>query len=466
LVGEERLTERYVLESRIAIGGMGGVHVALDERLARRVAIKVLKDELVHDPRFVERFRREARSVAALSHPNVATVYDYGEENGRHFIVMELVEGRDLARVLREEGPLEPERAARIAAGVARALEHAHAAGVIHRDIKPANIMLSPGDRVKVTDFGIARAIGESSLTATGSVMGTAQYISPEQASSEEVSPQSDTYALGIVLFEMLTGTVPFTGDNSLAVAMKHVSERVPAPSERNPNMPEALDQVVAKATKRHPGDRYRSAGDMAGELDAVAVTLEVGGDTAELGPEDETDQTVWPIPGTRYDPEKLGKRVIGVLVGLALVALALLAWRVLSADGGNNGAGSSRRAGALAPGTTAQESSPPPSSPSVSPTSSGVTLEVYAGLKYKDVEKQLKDAGIVVARTDVDDETEKDTIVGQTPEAGTRVQADETVTLIVSTGNPLEDEGEDDDDDEGPGEGKGKAKGHDKEKD
>jgi len=206
----------------------------------------------------------------------------------------------------------------------------------------------------------------------------------------------------------------------------------------------------------------------MAGELDAVAVTLEAGGDTAELGPENETDQTVWPIPGTRYDPEKLGKRVIGVLVGLALVALALLAWRVLSADGGNNGGGSSRQAGALAPGTTAQESLPPPSSTSVSPTFSGVTLEVYAGLKYKDVEKQLKDAGIVVARTDVDDETEKDTIVGQTPEAGTRVQAGETVTLIVSTGDTPEDEDDDDedDDDEGPGKGKGKAKGHDKEKD
>jgi serine/threonine-protein kinase len=454
---------------------MGGVYVARDERLDRRVAIKVLKDELAQDPRFVERFRREARSVAALSHPNVATVYDYGEEEGRHFIVMELVEGRDLSRVLREEGPLDPERGARVGAGVARALEHAHAAGVIHRDIKPANIMLSPGDRVKVTDFGIARAIGETSLTATGSVMGTAQYISPEQASGEAVGPRSDTYSLGIVLFEMLTGTVPFTGDNALAVAMKHVNENVPAPSERNLNMPEALDQIVAKATKREPNDRFAAASDMADELESIAVSLEAGGDTAQFGPEDDEERTVWPIPGTRYDPERLGRRVITVLAVLAIVALALLVWRVLSGGTANDTTERGRQAGAVTGGPGTQEDSPtPPSSPSATPTPAAVTLQDYEGLNYKDVRKDLEDAGIIVTSEEEDNEAEKDTILGQEPGVGEAVNEGDTVTLTISTGKPPEDvdedddSDEDDDTDEGPGnsEGKGKAKGHDKEKD
>jgi eukaryotic-like serine/threonine-protein kinase len=457
LVDGERLTDRYVLEERIAAGGMGGVYSARDERLDRPIAIKILKEELAQDPRFVERFRREARSVAALSHPNVAAVYDYGEVDGRHFIVMELVEGRDLARMLREGGPLEPERAARIGAGAARALEHAHAAGMIHRDIKPANIMVSPGDRVKVTDFGIARAMGESTLTATGSVMGTAQYISPEQAEGDPITPSSDIYSLGIVLFEMLTGSVPFTGDNALAVAMKHVKDRVPPPSTRTAHIPATLDSIVTRATSREPGDRYMDSAAMATELEATSVSLEAAGDTDVLTPEEE-EQTVWPIPGTRYDPQVLGRRVIAVLLGLAAIALALLVWRILMAepagDAGRQTSGSGDRGAAGGQQTT--------ETPSPTPTpDAGITLGDYTGQNYEDVEAVLKEEGLSVGKQDVDDEAAEGTILDQDPDPGTVLQEGAEVTLIVSKGQLS-------DDDSGPPEdapGKGKAKGKDKDK-
>jgi serine/threonine-protein kinase len=466
LVDAERLSERYVLLERIAVGGMGSVYGARDERLDRSVAIKVLKDDLAHDPRFVERFRREARSAGALSHPNVAEVYDYGQEGDRHFIVMELVEGRDLSRVLREEGPLAPERAAAIGAAVARALEHAHAAGVVHRDVKPANVMVTPGDRVKVTDFGIARATGESTLTATGSVMGTAQYISPEQAAGEPVTARSDIYSLGIVLFEMLTGSVPFTGDSALAVAMKHVNERVPTPSSLNRNVPAALDTVTLTATEREPHERYSDAGALGAALEATAIELEAGGDTDVIATE-EHDQSVWPIPGSRYDPEKLGKRVIGALLTLAFIALALFIWRVVTAE---EPARDRQRQGQAAP--TADAASPPSTSPEQTETPpatpTGFTLADYVGANFKDVEKALEEAGLSVDKVDVDDEAPKDTILGQDPPPDTVLQEGDTVTLTVSSGKPPEAEPDDDDDDEseGPGRGpdNGKAKGKDKE--
>ena len=264
---ETRLLDRYHLEERIAAGGMGTVWAAQDERLGRRVAVKMLKDDLAGDPRFVERFRREARAVAALGHPNIANVFDYGEDHGKHFIVMELVEGRDLARLLREEGPMNAGRAAGIAAQACEALGHAHLAGVIHRDVKPGNVMVGDDDRVKVTDFGIARAQGDTSLTATGSVLGTSHYLSPEQAAGGSIGPPSDVYSMGCVLYEMLTGAVPFTGESPVGIAMRHVSEEVPPPSSLAADVPPAVDDVVAKATAKDPKDRFADGRDMAAAL-------------------------------------------------------------------------------------------------------------------------------------------------------------------------------------------------------
>lgn len=251
---------------------MGSVYEAEDERLGRQVAVKILRAELADDERFVERFRREAHAAASLSHPNVAAVFDHGEDAGTRFIVMELVDAPDLAQVLRQSKPLDPARAVRIAVQICDALQHAHDRGIVHRDVKSANVLVGAEDHVKVTDFGIARAAGDVSLTRTGITFGSAHYFSPEQAAAQPVTHRSDLYSAGIVLFEMLTGTLPFKGDSPIAVAMQHLREDVAAPSSVLASVPPALDHVVAVATAKQPEDRYESARAM---REALAVALE-----------------------------------------------------------------------------------------------------------------------------------------------------------------------------------------------
>src|SRR4051812_24874932 len=264
-----RIAERYSLRERIAVGGMGEVHLATDDRLGRLVAVKVLAAVYADSPDFVERFRREALTAAALSHPNIAQVYDYGVDGPSHFIVMEYAEGQDLANVIRERGRLTPADAVRVAEQVCAALAAAHRAGVVHRDIKPGNVIVRGDGTVKVTDFGIARARGQASLTDTGMVMGTAAYIAPEQARGEATTPSSDLYSVGILLFQMLTGSVPFEGDTPVAIAMRHLDEPVPLPSSRVADLPADLDEVVVRATAKSPADRYPDADAMAAALRA-----------------------------------------------------------------------------------------------------------------------------------------------------------------------------------------------------
>src|SRR2546422_4023612 len=247
---------RYRLGRRIASGGMGTVWEAMDDVLGRRVAVKALSDALASDERFVERFRREARAAAGLSHPNVAGVFDYGEDDGRPFIVMELIQGETLAERLARHGRLPPEEAVQIAIQAAGALEAAHRAGVIHRDVKPANIMLTPRREVKVMDFGIAAAAWDPRLTATGSTLGTATYVSPEQASGDRVTPASDVYSLGVVLYEMLAGRPPFTEGGPIAVASSHVRERPAALTEVAPWTPPAVAAVCDQALAKDPAAR------------------------------------------------------------------------------------------------------------------------------------------------------------------------------------------------------------------
>src|SRR3984957_14153656 len=257
------LSGRYELVHLVARGGMAEGYRAHDRLLDRPVAVKVLFPELSIDRTFVERFRREAQAAANLSHPHIVPVFDWGEDNGTYFIVMEFIDGRPLSSILRTAGPLHPDRAAEIAADVALALDYAHRHGVIHRDIKPGNVLITDEGQVKVTDFGIARAVNtDESLTQTGAVMGTATYFSPEQAEGLGVDARSDIYSLGVVIYEMLTGRPPFLGDTPVSVASKHVRDIAPTPREILETVPVPIEAVTMKAMAKLPDARYQGAED------------------------------------------------------------------------------------------------------------------------------------------------------------------------------------------------------------
>ncbi|MFI9507611.1 Stk1 family PASTA domain-containing Ser/Thr kinase [Nocardia sp. NPDC052566] len=269
----KNLSSRYELGEIIGFGGMSEVHKARDLRLSRDVAIKVLRADLARDPTFYLRFKREAQNAAALNHPAIVAVYDTGEaevDGGPlPYIVMEYVDGDTLRDVVRGKGPLPPRRAMEVIADVCAALDFSHKNGIVHRDMKPANIMINRANAVKVMDFGIARAIADSSnpMTQTAAVIGTAQYLSPEQARGETVDARSDVYSVGCVLFEILTGEPPFTGDSPVAVAYQHVREDPRLPSHVHPGVPRELDSVVLKAMSKNPANRYQTAAEMRADL-------------------------------------------------------------------------------------------------------------------------------------------------------------------------------------------------------
>jgi eukaryotic-like serine/threonine-protein kinase len=268
--GQVIFNGRYELHRRLGRGGMAEVYLARDQMLDRPVAVKVLFPALATDAGFVERFRREAQSAANLQHANIVSVFDWGEANGTYFIVMEYVEGHTLAEILRDDGRVHPDRAAEIAADVAAALGFAHRNGVVHRDVKPGNVLVTADGTVKVADFGIARAISDSTdqnLTKTGSVMGTATYFSPEQARGAQVDPRSDIYSLGCVLYEMTIGQPPFAGDSAVAIAYKHVQENPVPPRQIDPALPETLEAITLKCLAKNPANRYPTAQDMRADL-------------------------------------------------------------------------------------------------------------------------------------------------------------------------------------------------------
>jgi serine/threonine-protein kinase len=264
------LLGRYEVGRLLGAGGMAEVYEGHDRLLARRVAIKILLSQYAHDPAFLARFRREAQSAASLSHPNIVGVYDTGSEGDTWFIVMEYVDGRTLKDIIRAEGALYWARAAEVAGDVAGALAVAHARGIVHRDVKPGNVMLTTEGKVKVMDFGIARATAVPSITQTSAVVGTAQYIAPEQAQGLEVDARSDVYALGCCLYEMVTGQVPFTGPTPVAIAYRHVREDPTPPRALNPDVPVPLERVCLKAMGKRPEDRYQTAVELQRDLERV----------------------------------------------------------------------------------------------------------------------------------------------------------------------------------------------------
>ena len=345
------LSERYELGEVLGYGGMSEVHIAKDVRLGRDVAVKVLRADLARDPQFQLRFRREAQNAASLNHPAIVAVYDTGEAQTEYgplpYIVMEYVEGRTLRDIVKCDGPMDEQQALETMADVCAALDFSHRGGIIHRDVKPANVMITTAGAVKVMDFGIARALADGgSVTQTAAVIGTAQYLSPEQARGEAVDARSDVYAAGCVLYELLTGSPPFTGDSPVAVAYQHVREDPKRPSQENPDVSPALDAVVLRSMSKNPANRYQSAAEMRSDLvrvlagqrpqapmvmtdDYRTTLLAAGTGEGESGrrrpdPEDNED-------GRR---DRTGPLVLAGLVAVGLLTLLLLLFTNLFGGG------------------------------------------------------------------------------------------------------------------------------------
>jgi eukaryotic-like serine/threonine-protein kinase len=408
---------RYELGEEIGRGGMADVYLAQDRLLDRRVAVKVLSPAFASDPTNFERFRREAQSAAGLNHPNIVAVYDWGEEDGTSYIVMEYVPGQTLRDVIQAYGRLAAPEAARIAAEIADALSFAHEHGVVHRDVKPGNVLITPQGQVKVTDFGIARAETGDPLTKTGFVLGTATYFSPEQAQGFALDGRSDVYALGVVLYEMVTGTAPFTASSPVSVAYKHVREQPAVPSTLVPDLPGAMDRIILTAMAKDVSARYQSAQDLRGDLlrfergrplvgaPMTAIASEIP--TTVVAAPTVAARLATPRPAVTTPPRPTRRWGPVVAVGIALaLLLALIVVLLVQSDIGGGGGGTP-------------------------------TLDVPAviGLPYGQAEAALKGIGFTVSRTDVDDPTEvADKVLGQDPEAGRKIPKGGLIALKVSS--------------------------------
>ena len=421
--GATVLAERYRLEELVAAGGMGEVWRATDMLLERTVAVKLLRESLAEDPVLAERFRREALTTARLSHPNMANVFDYVQDEGRPGIVMEFVEGETLAERIARDGALDVADAVSITSGMLGALERAHEAGVVHRDVKPGNVMLSPS-RVKVTDFGIARAAGHETLTETGMVVGTAHYLSPEQVSGKAATPASDLYAVGAILYEMLTGVRPFEADTPLAVAMRRLTDDPASPEQVRAGVPKPVADVAMHALAREPQGRFRSAEDMRSALETafasgaaataprrtdptptmkLPTVAEPSAPTVALRPE-----PVTPVTGSSPSAAVAERRRGDYRRGIVwLVAVALIV-------GGAT-------MGILALGRG----------------SGPVSVPDFMGMQITDARALADDRGLSVEEVQAQSDRPAGEVIAQDVPAATRVADGETVTLTVSTGQP-----------------------------
>lgn len=426
---------RYELQSRIAIGGMGEVWEATDHVIGRTVAIKILKDEYMGDPGFLERFRAEARHAALVNHEGIASVFDYGEENGSAYLVMELVPGEALSTILERDGALSADKTLDIVAQTASALQAAHAAGLVHRDIKPGNLLITPDGRVKITDFGIARIADQVPLTATGQVMGTVQYLSPEQASGHPASPATDTYSLGIVAYECLAGKRPFTGESQVAIAMAQINEQ---PPPLPPTVPIPVQNLVMAMIAKKPADRPSSAATVAraaqalrrGDLNSAAIAVPAIATGGIAGDDDATrmltasnDGATRILPTTAQLPteeavaeeekKKKKKRSPWTWPLIALIALLII---VL---GGTLWAMFGNRGEDPKPSDTPTTAQTTPQTPSQTPTPEVTRVDVAAlnlnGSDCATATATLKDAGFTNNITCADgDPAPSDAEVGQ----------------------------------------------------
>jgi eukaryotic-like serine/threonine-protein kinase len=445
---------RYRVLKRLGSGGMADVYCAQDQQLGRRVALKLLYRHLAEDEQFVERFKREASSAASLQHPNIVGIFDRGQWDGTYYIAMEYVEGRTLKDIVRERGPAPPEAAVDVVLQILRAARFAHQRGIVHRDLKPQNVLIDDEGRIKVADFGIARA-GASDMTETGSVMGTAQYLSPEQAQGRPVDARSDLYSIGIVLYEMLTGRVPFDAESPVTVALKQVSEAPMLPREIDPAIPPALEGVVLRALEKDPAHRF-------GNADEFIEALH----RARLAPDEVVVAAASPLDEIVEEEERKSRRWwLWLLILIALAAIAFGLYQLLTPEQvkvpqvvgtqaatasqilQNKGfevqqnniesddtprgevAGQNPRAGTLADeGSTVTIN--------VSAGPGQVSVPTVAGQSEEEAEAALREAGLDVTVEEVfSDTVDKGQVVDTAPAAGTLVERGTAVTMRVSKG-------------------------------
>ena len=434
---------RYRLVELLGQGGMATIFRAVDTQLGREVAVKLLRPEYLRDPDFSSRFRQEAQNAASLSHPNVVTVYDYGEDPSGPFIVMEYVDGEDLATILRRNGALPPTQAARIAAAVARALAASHARGIVHRDVKPGNVLIARDGRVKVVDFGIARAIAEAQMTLPGTTLGSVHYFSPEQARGENATNESDIFSLGIVLFEMVTGSRPWEGDSAAGVALARLTGPIPDPALVRGSIPPDLAAITRKALARLPSDRFASAAAMADALEASRArsagaaaggVVGAGAAGAAAGGIARSNPTVVSYPPDAYagvdDPpgprppaarprprpapivpdedEPAGTSplvwVAGVVAIGLLAAVAFLVFQLLSG-------------------------------PSTPPPPGDVTVPQFVGTLLADATREADDLGLKLETITASSEQPAGTVTAQDPVEGTVVPLGSTIKVTVAEG-------------------------------
>ena len=422
----QRVGGRYELGEMLGRGGMAEVRKGTDARLGRTVAVKRLRTDLASDPTFQARFRREAQSAASLNHPSIVSVYDTGEEMSsdgtdvaQPYIVMEYVAGRTLRDIIREGRKILPERALEITSGVLSALDYSHRAGIIHRDIKPGNVMLTPAGDVKVMDFGIARAMSDahSTMTQTAAVVGTAQYLSPEQARGESVDSRSDVYSTGCLLYELLTGRPPFVGDSPVAVAYQHVREQAAPPSTLDDELPPEVDAIVMKALAKPLTERYQSAAAMKADIDRylagkpvqAPIPVPVGDDDTTFLPADSPTTVAQPLADEDDEPEKRDRTLLILLV---LLVLAILVAGVF-----------------LLPKLL--DNGPPQE-----------TVPALAGMTQTEAERALTDAGLRLGQVsqDTSPDVPKGQVMAQDPDAGEQVDENTRIDITVSQGKPKQE--------------------------
>jgi serine/threonine protein kinase len=416
----QQLGGRYEIGDLLGRGGMAEVHIGRDARLGRAVAVKMLRPDLARDPSFQARFRREAHSAASLNHPAVVAVYDTGEDqfagNPVPYIVMEYVEGSTLRDLLASGRRLMPERALEIVDGVLAALAYSHAHGIVHRDIKPANVMLTRAGDVKVMDFGIARAVADQSatMTATSAVIGTAQYLSPEQARGETVDARSDLYSTGCLLYELLTGRPPFVGDSPVSVAYQHVREEPQPPSSIDPDVPPAVDAIVMRALTKDREDRYQNADEMRADIGRALAGRDVAAPTAVVAAAATQRIAAPPAPTSTFavlpDQDQLPDNKAGRALAYALLAAAVIAVFVIAA----------------VLGKSLFDSNSPKT----------VVVPPVKGMTQAVAEKELTTLGLKVKVEEANNDTQpKGNVFDQSPPANTQLKVGQTVTIKVSLG-------------------------------